>query len=511
MRAAQYVRMSTEHQQYSIENQIAAIAVYAAEHEYDVVQTYSDPAKSGLDLAHRPGLRQLLQDVVGPTPGFEAILVYDVSRWGRFQDVDESAYWEFVCKSAGIQIHYCAETFVNDGSPMASLLKTLKRAMAGEFIRELSEKVFAGQCRVARSGYKLGGTAGYGLRRLLVDSNGQRKGVLQFGEHKSLITDRVTYIHGSEDEVRVVREIYHMFLEEDASISAITRSLNERGVWSGSPRCWLRDHVRAILTHPKYAGCIVFNQHSGKLRSTPVPNPRSQWIIRPASFQPIISPEYFERVQQKLQKRTFNRTNDQLLLELRTLATEHGRLSTPLITAAKESASPGTYRARFGSLIRAYELIQYSPTRSFEWVENRRTLLDLRALVQDEFLRELARAGIRVSRTRQIFKLRGKGRVVLKMAKCLTLCSGDFRWDIHAPYKSPGCRCIVTRLNQDASIRDYILLDSLPAKGLFRLDERVIHDIGCVFVSLRDVVEAIAGRLSLGTDASVARRSSQIR
>jgi hypothetical protein len=29
---------------------------------------------------------------------FDVILVYDVSRWGRFQDADESAYYEYLCK-----------------------------------------------------------------------------------------------------------------------------------------------------------------------------------------------------------------------------------------------------------------------------------------------------------------------------------------------------------------------------------------------------------------------------
>ena len=39
-----------------------------------------------------------------------AILVYYVSRWGSFQDTDESAHYEFACKSAGVPVHYCAET-----------------------------------------------------------------------------------------------------------------------------------------------------------------------------------------------------------------------------------------------------------------------------------------------------------------------------------------------------------------------------------------------------------------
>jgi DNA invertase Pin-like site-specific DNA recombinase len=99
--AAQYVRMSTEHQQYSLENQSDAIHAYAALHGFEIIQTYSDSAKSGVVLRNRPGLQQLLKDVVGGSAPYRAILVYDVSRWGRFQDTDEPAHYEFLCRSAG--------------------------------------------------------------------------------------------------------------------------------------------------------------------------------------------------------------------------------------------------------------------------------------------------------------------------------------------------------------------------------------------------------------------------
>jgi DNA invertase Pin-like site-specific DNA recombinase len=81
--AAQYLRMSTDHQQYSLDNQAEAIARYAEDHGFVVVKTYSDAARSGLRLKNRSGLQQLLKDVVAGGVEFRAILVYDVSRWGR--------------------------------------------------------------------------------------------------------------------------------------------------------------------------------------------------------------------------------------------------------------------------------------------------------------------------------------------------------------------------------------------------------------------------------------------
>lgn len=106
--------MSTEHQQYSTENQQAAIRRYAMQHEIAIVRTYGDAGKSGLRLSGRDALQQLLADVQSGLADFNTILVYDISRWGRFQDADESAYYEYICKRHQIQVHYCAEAFTND-------------------------------------------------------------------------------------------------------------------------------------------------------------------------------------------------------------------------------------------------------------------------------------------------------------------------------------------------------------------------------------------------------------
>jgi DNA invertase Pin-like site-specific DNA recombinase len=93
LRAAEYVRMSTEHQQYSTENQGDKIREYAAKRGIEIVRTYADEGKSGLNIAGRLSLQKLIKDVEAGPVDFQMILVYDVSRWGRFQDADESAYY----------------------------------------------------------------------------------------------------------------------------------------------------------------------------------------------------------------------------------------------------------------------------------------------------------------------------------------------------------------------------------------------------------------------------------
>jgi DNA invertase Pin-like site-specific DNA recombinase len=152
--------MSTEHQKYSTKNQSDTIQRYAEQRGFALVRTYEDSGKSGLRLDGRDALKRLIDDVRSGATDFNAILVYDISRWGRFQDADESAYYEFICKEAGIAVHYCAEQFENDGSLSATIIKSMKRAMAGEYSRELSVKVFAGQCRLIGLGFRQGGMAG---------------------------------------------------------------------------------------------------------------------------------------------------------------------------------------------------------------------------------------------------------------------------------------------------------------------------------------------------------------
>ena len=94
IQAAQYVRMSTEHQQYSTENQSDALKEYATRRGIQIVRTFCDAGKSGLRLDGRDGLKELIETVQCGRADFTTILVYDVSRWGRFQDADESAYYE---------------------------------------------------------------------------------------------------------------------------------------------------------------------------------------------------------------------------------------------------------------------------------------------------------------------------------------------------------------------------------------------------------------------------------
>ncbi|WP_443749495.1 recombinase family protein [Asticcacaulis solisilvae] len=255
------------------------------------------------------------------------VLVLDVTRWGRFQDADESAYYEYLCRRAGIDVQYVAEQFENDGSPVSTIVKGVKRAMAGEYSRELSGKVFAGQCRLIELGFRQGGPAGYGLRRILLDENRQEKSVLKRGEHKSLQTDRVILAAGPEEEVETVRWIYQAFTEDGLRESEIAVRLNNRGIKTDLGRDWTRGTIHTILTNEKYIGNNVFNRRSYKLKKRRVENEPEMWVRADGVFQAIIEPRYFYTAQGIIRERNRRFSDDEMLTRLKALHSREGWLS----------------------------------------------------------------------------------------------------------------------------------------------------------------------------------------
>lgn len=363
IRAAAYVRMSTDHQKYSTVNQLAVIEGYAAGRGMVIVRIYADEGKSGLDIDHRDGLQKLINDVNAGQADFELILVYDVSRWGRFQDIDESAYYEFMCRRAGIQVHYCAEQFENDGSPLAAIVKGIKRAMAGEFSRELSAKSFLGQTRLVKLGYSAGASAPYGLRRLLVDERGTPKGLLARGQQKNLQNDRVIIVPGPAAEIEVVRWIFDAFAKQKMREREIARALNRRGIRNVVGKHWTSQCVRRVLKNERYIGNNVWNRTSGKLKTKRSGNRPDQWVRADGAFKAVIDRAIFDEAQALIRVGNRPRTFDEKLEPLRRLLREHGYLSAKLIDRAPGVPRTMAYHRWFGGLYPAYALVGYVPSR----------------------------------------------------------------------------------------------------------------------------------------------------
>ena len=460
-RAVAYVRMSTEHQQYSTDNQNEVIQRYADDHDMEIVRTYSDDAKSGLLLENREGLQQLIHDAQKDDADFDAILAYDISRWGRFQDTDEGAALEFKCRNASIAVHYCAEQFVNDGSPSSTIIKSVKRAMAAEYSRELSAKVFAGQCRLVRLGFRQGGMAGFGLRRMRVDQNGQPQGVLSIGQQKNLQTDRIVLVPGPEDERETVRWMYRQFVDGGRVEREIAALLNERGVKTDLGRPWTRGTVHQVLTNEKYVGNNVYNRRSFKLKKEREKNPPDKWVRADGVFEAIVEPALFFTAQGMIRERNRRFSDDEMLDRLEYLLKKEGFLSGFVIDEADNMPSSACYASRFGSLVRAYSLVGFTPRRDYSYIEINRALRRMHAEAVASAIAGMEELGGRISRDEatDLLTVNGEFTVSVVVARCRHTTAGSRRWKIRLDTGLAPDLTVALRMNDtNQSVLDYYLL-----------------------------------------------------
>ncbi|MBR0913879.1 recombinase family protein [Bradyrhizobium japonicum] len=455
--------MSRELQRYSIKNQLAAIAAYAEANTLTIVRTYADEGRSGLRIKGRPGLIELIDDVQSGQADFDHILVYDVSRWGRFQDVDESAYYEFLCKRSGVQVEYCAELFKNDGTFVSGIAKSLKRGMAAEWSRELSVKVHAGHCRVASLGYRVGAPVGYGLRRLMVDESEHPKGFLAKGQFKALQSDRVRLQHGSAEEAAVIRSIFDQFVNGRRSYSDIRRQLNDAGIANHNGRPWTDGMIPTILANENYIGKTIYNRTSRRLGQKLVKNPDHTWVRGAAQIEPIVDPGIFARAQKLLAERRVEIPENEMLLRLRLTLRRRGKLNSRIINTTLGLNHVSSYVKHFGSLRKAYALIGYEPPRDCDWIDTRELWAAEQARHAAEFAEvlrndlglqpELVPDGIGVD-------VEGKRVVSFLVARRLTRRGEDHaaQWKAYRRQISSGLLAVMRLDAANREIEDYVLL-----------------------------------------------------
>lgn len=353
-RAAQYVRMSTERQHLSIELQDAQNRLYGDDHGFEIVATYADPGISGLTYENRPGLRSLLADVLSGTAPFAHILVFDVSRWGRFQDPDEAAHYEFLCRAAGLTVHYTTESFTNDGTLADALLKQVKRFMAADFSRDLSGRIRRVHAHLHERGFHRGGGTPYGFVRIEVTARGVWTKTMATGERKSFLGSRTVMAPGPPDEVAVVRRIFQSFVGRQRTTAQIARGLNQRGACRRSGLPWTAQAVRALLSNEVYGGVAVLGKERFYLRRRIETRPPSEWKRRLSPAGGIVSHATWAKAAKYLEQRRHRYVSDDVLLaDLRAMHAKVGRMSANVIVGSG-GYSVALYKHRFGSLAEAY-------------------------------------------------------------------------------------------------------------------------------------------------------------
>lgn len=356
VKAVAYYRHSAQdRQENSVAIQQEQVRQWARENNVEIIHEFADRGKSGLTAEGRHDFTHMMEHWVKRRPDFSLILCLDVSRWGRFQDIDLSATYSAECKRHGKQVIYTTLGKPKDNDQLYQVHVQFERYRAAQYSKELSDKVHRGCIKIAQQGFWAGGKPPYGLQRLLLNEQRQPLHVLEAGQRKSIQNQRVTLAAGDEREVATIRRIFAEFVHDAHTTVEIAARLNREAVMSPGGGLWDGSKIRRILFNELYLGTIVYNKTTQKLKTRSKRNPMSDWIKTAHAFSSLIEPSLFNDAQHILSRAALRYTPEFMLEQIRRLFKEHGSVWPSLIHADPMTPAPGTYAQRFSSLDAAYQ------------------------------------------------------------------------------------------------------------------------------------------------------------
>ncbi|WP_158407920.1 recombinase family protein [Dyella japonica] len=462
-RAALYLRMSTDRQKYSIENQSCALYAYAVEHDIEVVEQFCDEAKSGLTFEGRPAMRRLIEQVKSGQCGFNSILTYDVSRWGRYQDADESAYYEHLCRQAGIEVIYCAEGFDAYEGPISFVLKSLKRTMAAEYSRDLSQKVTDARWRMAKAGLHTGSRPRIGLCRAVVNKDGVVEGTVEDGCCRHHPGDQLMIRPGPRHEQVVVQRIFRQYAELRLSIPAIVKGLNDDPAARVNGRCWTFSMVRMILIDERYIGNLVFRSfhQTGQIKRAKMP---TRIIRHEGVFDPIVPLSLYQAAAKRLSQTWKAWDKASLLDSLKEVYAENGKVTTQILNSRCGGPSSTTYAKHFGSLVNAYLAAGIQPTKDCSWVARRAANNSDRKKMMNDVAATLMAQGhsVQMNYKECILDVDASWGIHIKLVRAKRLKTGFVRWMFELVDAHRTDLLLLLRLDQTGShVEDMYLVPTL--------------------------------------------------
>jgi Recombinase len=236
-----------------------------------------------------------------------------------------------------------------------------------------------------------------------------------------------------------VRRMYRLFVEDGLTEQGIADTLNSEHEVTDLGRPWTRGTVHQVLTNEKYVGNNLYNRRSFRLKKKRVANPPEMWIRATAVFPPIVPRFTFEAVQQIIADRSRRFSNDEMLACLTSLLKDVGRLSGLVIDEREDMPSTSAYRSRFGSLLRAYTLVGYTPARDYDYVSINRVLRAMHPKVIADAIDAIRRGGgdVVVDPETDLMSINDEFTASLVVSRCLALPSGALRWNVRLDAGAP--------------------------------------------------------------------------
>ena len=188
------------------------------------------------------------------------------------------------------------------------------------------------------------------------------------------------------------------------------------------------------------------------------------WVRCNDAFPALVTEEQFFTARGIILARSNKLSSEDMLERLKRLMRSQGRLSGFIIDEADGLPSSAAYRTRFGSLLRAYELIGYTPERDYRFLEINRRLREKHPEVLADVVRQIEEHGgaVEVDPKTDLLRINGLFTTSIVLSRCRTTSAGAFRWRIR--FDRSLCPDVTVAVRMDPTNEtalDYFLLPEL--------------------------------------------------
>ena len=207
---------------------------------------------------------------------------------------------------------------------------------AGEFRRELAQKMIYAQTALAKGGFSVGGRPPFGFRRWLAREEGAPVRQLVDGEYVKMAGHHVVWLPGPDEELAIIRRILEMLETMPASRVAARltaegvttpdagRTRVDGGVRHATSEVWNQPTITNIARNPLLRAMMAHGRRSMgdqlhysaegprtlddcDLRTDGKPkvvtNPESARLVASARFEPLVDRDDHERLLRTLDER----------------------------------------------------------------------------------------------------------------------------------------------------------------------------------------------------------------
>ncbi|MCX7428823.1 MAG: recombinase family protein, partial [Planctomycetia bacterium] len=311
--AVAYIRMSSDRQEASPDQQRAEVAKLAKREGYRSIREYFDDGISGDATEKRKAFQRMIADAE-EKGDFAAILCWSQDRFGRFDSI-EAGRWIYPLRQAGVWLHTVAEGAIDWNDFTGRVMYGIVQEGKHQFLVDLSKNVLRGKIDAAKQG-RGSALPPWGMDRAYYDPTGNLVKQVPYGECFSKPRGWAMRFVASCDveAVETVRWIFDTFAERDCGMGWIAGDLNRRGVKSPKGTTWSIQTIQGILTRRVYSGANVFGtnrygkyHHLGGNGEAATGRSKSRGgepIIVEGIHDALVEPDEFERCQRKLAERS---------------------------------------------------------------------------------------------------------------------------------------------------------------------------------------------------------------